>query len=181
MIKSAVSIQILFSLFSMYLYAQTSPGTTEQTNTHSTAVNHHLNELAVFAGATSQVEKKGTHFSLGLDYLRVLNESRRWAAGGFTEVIFTKHPEWLFGLLFYYRSIEAFWIRSGPGIEILKHEETDPECGCVHTTSHTEFLLRAGVGYSFHTKNMTIAPTIDIDFVRSTTAIVWGINIGTSF
>ena len=101
--------------------------------------------------------------------------------GGFAEVIFTKHPEWLFGALLFYQPAGTFWIRTGPGIELLTREETDPECNCVYTTSHTEILYRIGVGYSFHTKNLTFAPSVDLDFVRSTTALVWGLNIGKSF
>ena len=181
MIKSIMFVLIIFSLFNTYLYAQTNPSDKEQTDEHSAVIHHQKNHLALFVGGTSQVEKKGTHFSLGLDYLRVLGESRQWAAGGFTEVIFTKHPEWLFGLLLYHRLGETFWIRTGPGIEILKHEETDPECGCVQTTSHTEFLFRVGIGYSFYTKSLIIAPSVDVDFVRSTTAVVWGLNFGYSF
>jgi hypothetical protein len=177
---------ILFVLISSFMstisvFAQSEITDEVQSEEHSADAHLDKNHLAVFVGGTSQVEKKGTHFSLGLDYLRGLTESRQWAAGGFAEVIFTKHPEWLFGALLFYQPAGTFWIRTGPGIEFLTHEETDPECNCVYTTSHTEILYRIGVGYSFHTKNLTFAPSVDIDFVRSTTAVVWGLNIGKSF
>ena len=175
-----VSIIMLIGSCFGFAYAQE---TDEPLSNQSPTEKDHLdnNHIALFVGATSQVEQKGTHFSLGLDYLRVLSESRQWAAGGFAEVIFTKHPEWLFGALLFYQPAGTFWIRTGPGIEFLTHEETDPECNCVYTTSQTEILYRIGVGYSFHTKDFVFAPSVDIDFVRSTTAIVWGLNIGKSF
>ena len=89
--------------------------------------------------------------------------------------------KWLFGALIYYRLRDQFFIRTGPGIEILKHEEFDPSCGCTHVKSQTEFLYRIGLGYSYHRKNLIITPTIDLDFVRSASALVFGLNIGLAF
>ena len=99
----------------------------------------------------------------------------------YAEIIFTKHPEWVFGALVYYRFYDKFFVRTGPGIEIIKHEETDPECNCIKVDTETEFLYRVGIGYSHHTKNIIFTPTIDIDLVRSETAVVFGINVGFSF
>ena len=50
---------------------------------------------------TGMLEEKSSYFSLGLNYLRVLSPSRKWGAGGFTEVIYTKQPDWVFGGLIY--------------------------------------------------------------------------------
>ena len=145
------------------------------------AEEHHMNELAIFVGGTAKTEIKGTYFSLGLDYLRSLAPSKDWGVGAYTEIIFTKHPEWVFGALVYYRFYDKFFVRTGPGLEIIKHEETDPECNCTNVNTETEFLYRVGIGYSYHTKNIIFTPTIDIDLVRSETALVFGINVGFSF
>ena len=127
------------------------------------------------------LEKKGTYFSLGLDYLRIISDSRKWGAGGFAEVIFADHPEWLFGGLIYYRLVDQFFIRTGPGIEILKHEEIDPEVDCTHVKSQTEFLYRIGLRYSHHIKSLIFSPTVDLDIVRCATALVFGLNVGLAF
>jgi hypothetical protein len=161
--------------------AQSDHSGTEQDEEHATEVHHEMNHLLVFVGGTAMLEKKGTYFSLGLDYLHILSPARNWGAGGFAEVIFAKHPEWLFGGLIYYQFKNQLFIRTGPGIEILKHEETDPTCGCTHTKSQTEFLYRIGLGYNYHTKLLIFAPTVDLDIVRSATALVYGLNVGLAF
>jgi hypothetical protein len=153
----------------------------EENNYHTTHVDQHMNYLQVFVGGTAFYEERGTYFSLGLDYVHVLITTRGWAAGVFAEVIFAKHPEWIFGLLLYRRVYDQFFIRTGPGIEILRHEEIDPECNCVHVNSETEFLYRIGFGYRYHKNSLVITPTVDVDLIRSETALVFGINIGFSF
>lgn len=163
------------------LFAQDNQSDEEQAIDHSGSAHHDLNELAVFAGGTAKTEMKGTYFSLGLDYIRILSSSEEWGAGAFAEIIFAKHPEWVFGALVYFRFYDQFLFRTGPGIEIIKHEEIDPECNCTHVKSETELLYRIGIGYSYHTKKLILAPTVDLDLVRSETALVFGINIGFAF
>jgi len=174
---------ILIAVFviTVPLFAQDNQSEEKEVKMPITEDHHHMNHLVVFAGGTAMLEKKGTYFSLGLDYLRILSKSRNWGAGGFAEVIFAKHPEWVFGVLIYYRLLNQFFIRTGPGIEILKHEEIDPECNCTHVKSETEFLYRVGLGYSYHSNNLILSPTIDLDLVRSASALVFGINIGFAF
>jgi hypothetical protein len=179
--KSIFFALIVLPLFYGNISAQSHPTSEDHSIKDSGSVHHDLNELAVFAGVTAKTEKKGTYFSLGLDYVRFLSSSEKWGAGAFAEIIFTKHPEWVFGALLYFRFYDKFLIRTGPGIEIIKHEEIDPECNCTHVKSETEFLYRIGVGYSHHTKNLIITPTIDMDLVRSETALVFGLNIGIAF
>lgn len=77
----------------------------------------------------------------------------------------------------FYGLTEHLWIRTGPGIEIL-HEENEHNG---ETESKTEFLFRVGTGYDIHLGMFTISPSIDIDFLRSTTTLVWGVNFGLSF
>jgi hypothetical protein len=174
-------ILIFFYLSIANVAAQSELSNTEGQEAHNGKTHHEMNHVAVFAGGTAMLEKNDINFSLGLDYLRILTESRDWGAGGFAEVIFAKHNEWLFGGLIYYRIKNQFFIRTGPGIEIIKHEETDPVSGQTHLKSQTELLYRIGVGYSHHIKNMIISPTIDLDLVRSADALVFGLNIGWAF
>ena len=146
-----------------------------------TSIEHesyfHYNHFAVFTGASSLFERDDTHFTLGLDYLRYFSPESNFGAGVFAEAIFAHHTEWLFGALLYYGLTEHLWVRTGPGIEILQE---DLECGC-GTETKTEFLIRIGAGYSIHFGRFFIDPSIDIDFLRSSTTLVWGLNFGTAF
>jgi hypothetical protein len=168
-------------MFNSDIYAQNDRVITEESEDHSTQVHQEMNHLAAFVGGTAMLENKGSYFTLGLDYMRLLSVSRDWAVGGFAEVIFAKHPEWQFGALIYYRLAGQFFIRTGPGIEILRYEEIDPECNCVHVNSEIEFLYRIGIGYAYHKDSLVLTPTVDLDLVRSATALVFGVNIGFVF
>jgi hypothetical protein len=179
--KAILLVFISVLIFYGNLLAQDQQSTEKSSQEISEEAHHDMNELAAFIGGTAKLENKGTYFSLGLDYLRALSSSRKWGAGGFAEVIFTKHPEWVFGGLIYYRSVYQLFIRTGPGIEILRHEEIDPECNCTHVKSKTEFLYRIGLGYSYHKNSLVLSPTLDLDIGRSTTAFVFGVNVGFSF
>ena len=138
--------------------------------------NHsYQNEIAVFIGGTSQSEKSETNFTLGADYLRLLSPHKPWIFGLYGEAIFAAHTEYVFGAIIAYKITPHFWIRSGPGIEILQ------EASHGQTKTTAEFLYRVGMGYSFHMSNITISPSLDFDFVRHHDALVWGINIGKEF
>ena len=140
--------------------------------------NHfNYNHVAVFTGASSLFERDATYFTLGADYIRYFSPESDFAAGIYTEVIFADHTELLFGAVLFYGLTEHLWIRTGPGIEILQE---DLECGC-GTETKTEFLIRIGTGYSIHFGKFFIDPSIDIDFLRSSTTLVWGVNFGTAF
>ena len=77
----------------------------------------------------------------------------------------------------FYGLTEHLWIRTGPGIEILQEEKEHNG----ETESKTEFLIRIGAGYSIHFGKFFIDPSIDIDFLRSSTTLVWGVNFGRAF
>ena len=149
-----------------------------QSENHETSLdgeNHfHYNHFALFVGASSLFEREETHFTLGADYVRYLSPESNFAVGIYTEAIFAHHTEWLFGAVLFYRLTEHLWIRSGPGIEILQEEIAHTG----ETESKTEFLYRVGAGYSFHFGRISIAPSVDLDFVRSSPTLVWGVNIG---
>jgi hypothetical protein len=173
---------ILFSLTAQILlvgivYAQHAE--TETAGPHKNEHTTHWNHIAVFDGATSKFEKEGTHFTLGLDYIRKFPPSGRWAISIFGEAIFEEHTEWLIGIPLFYRLYDNLWVRTGPGIEILQEEEHDH--GETKTEIKVEFLWRVGIGYDFEFGKYSIAPSIDVDFGRSTTAVVWGLNFGYGF
>jgi len=151
----------------------------EMAGTHKNEHSIHWNHIAVFGGATSKFEKEGTHFSIGMDYLRKFPAKGNLAISLFAEAIFEEHIEWLFGIPVIYWVSDNLWIRTGPGIEILQEEKHDH--AETKTETKTEFLWRAGVGYDIEFGKYNLAPSIDIDFERSTTALVWGLNFGYGF
>ncbi len=81
------------------------------------------------------------------------------------------------GAVLIYEVTEHIWIRSGPGIEILQEEIGHTG----ETESKTEFLYRVGAGYSFHFGRFSIDPSVDLDFIRNSTTLVWGVNFGMGF
>jgi hypothetical protein len=137
----------------------------------------HHNHIALFVGASTLLERDHTSFTLGADYIRYFSPESDFAAGVYTEAIFSHHTEWLFGVVFFYGLTEHLWVRTGPGIEILQE---DLECGYA-TKTKAEFLIRIGAGYSIHFGNFSVDPSIDIDLLRSSTTLVWGLNFGTAF
>ena len=152
-----------------------------QSENHETSLggeNHfHYNHFALFGGASTLFEGNHTSFTLGADYIRYFSPESKFAAGIFTEAIFAHHTEWLFGAVLFYGITKHLWIRSGPGIEILQEEIGHTG----ETESITEFLYRVGAGYSFHFGRISITPSVDLDFVGSSTTLAWGVNFGMGF
>lgn len=134
------------------------------------------NEIFVFFGGTSYIDHDGDYFSVGVDYGRILTD--HFGVGLWVEVIYAEHTEYTGGLPFYFFQ-NHFWFRIAPGFEILQ-EAKDPHHPH-ETESVTEFLLRAGFGYAFHYGEIVIAPSLDADFVRTTVALVYGVNVGYAF
>jgi len=137
----------------------------------------YYNHFALFVGASTIFERDNTNFTLGADYVRYFSPESDLAAGIFSEAVFAHHTEWLFGVVMFYGLTEHLWVRTGPGIEILQE---DLLCGC-GTKTNTEFLVRIGAGYSIHFGKFFVDPSIDVDFLRSSTTLVWGLNFGTAF
>jgi len=137
----------------------------------------HYNHVAVFIGASSLFERDATYFTLGADYIRYFSPKSDFAVGVYSEAIFAHHTEWLLGLVVFYGLTKHLWIRSGPGIEILQEENEHSG----ESESKTEFLIRIGAGYSVHIGRFFIDPSIDLDFLRSSTTLVWGVNFGMAF
>lgn len=151
---------------------------TESNQNHSQhQINH--NHVAIFLGGTTFFKKGESHFSVGLDYVHRPNVEKPWAFSIFGEAIFAKHTEYLVGLPIYYSFNNIWWIRAGPGIEIIQEEEHHGSE--IETKTEVEFLFRFGVGMPIHIGNFGITPSIDFDLVRNNDAIVWGVNFGYGF
>jgi len=154
----------------------------EKKESHESSHSEHRHHLAALVGATSNLDKKHTDFTLGGDYHYRL--ASRWAVGGFGEAVFAEHTEYLFGVPLYFFPSSSFWLRAGPGVEFAKESEEShsrSSSGEGHVTSETKFLFRFGAGYNFEVGGLTITPSLDFDLVRSANALVWGVGIGKGF
>ena len=180
MIKSITvlinTLILIGSFINIHLYAQSIEAESDHTEPHYPV---HHNHIALFAGATTQLEQKGTQFSVGADYVRYLDVEANWGVSLFGEAIFAKHTEYLFGLTLYHHFTRSLWIRTGPGVEFIQeevagHSEHD-------TDTQAELLYRLGAGYHFHISGFTLSPSVDLDIVRKHTALVWGISLGKEF
>ena len=116
---------------------------------------------------------------MGVDYLYRPNNENPWAYSIMVEAVFAEHTEYVIALPIYHYIMGEWWLRAGPGIEIIQQEEHHGNE--VETKAHIEFLFRIGTGYSFHVGNIVWSPSVDIDLVRNNDALVWGLNIGYSF
>ena len=165
---SRYAILALIILFSSSLMGQSKTDSTRQKIIY--------NEIFVFIGGTSYIDHQGDYFSAGLDYAHRLSDHT--GIGVWGEAIFAEHTEWTFGVPFYYFN-NHFFVRVAPGVEFLQ-EAKDPDHPH-ETESVTAFLFRAGFGYAFHFGNILIAPSFDVDWVRTTVAAVYGVNVGYAF
>jgi hypothetical protein len=173
--KIIIVLSVIF-LLPFYLCSQN-----DNHKTNSKEESHfHYNHFALFAGASSLYEKNETHFTLGADYIRYFSPECDFAVGIYSEVIFAHHTEWIFGSVIIYAPTKNLRIRSGPGIELIQ-EEVHSDCNCNTTKTMVEFLIRIGTLYDFHLGKFSISPSLDIDFLRSTTTLVWGVSFGMGF
>ena len=151
-------------------------------NTDSEKVESHKayhSHVALFLGSTTFYKNDKSYFSVGADYVYRPNPEKPWAYSIIGEVIFAEHTEFVIALPVYYHLISHWWMRAGPGMEIIQEEEHHGDE--VETKTHLEFLFRIGTGYAFHVGRIVLTPSVDIDFVRNNDALVWGLNIGYSF
>ncbi|MCK5456623.1 MAG: hypothetical protein KAI45_05800 [Melioribacteraceae bacterium] len=167
--------------FIIFILDSTNAQSSKNDNSHKENSQHilHHNHVAIFLGSTTFFKKGESHFSVGLDYVYRPNVEKPWAFSIFGEAIFAEYTEYLVGLPVYYSFNNIWWLRAGPGIEVIQEEEHHGDE--VETKTEVEFLFRFGVGVPIHLGNFGITPSIDFDLVRNHDAIVWGFNFGYGF
>ena len=142
------------------------------------SAHFHPNHIAVFAGATTELkEAKGSHFTLGVDYVRRFGSVGQWGLGGFGEVIFHDEHEWLFGAAGYFFPLRSLWVQAASGVEFYKEGHGTHES----TETKTSFLLRFGAGYQIDLPGFSVTPLALLDLVRNTETLVWGVSLGKGF
>lgn len=145
-----------------------SPDVHEQHDTHS----YHRHHVVGVVAATTNLDHDQTDFTLGGEYVYRL--SPRWGTGGFGEVVFADHREWLLGVPLLFHVNPSFWLRAGLGAQVIPGEQ--------QATTEVKWLVRVGTGYNFEVGGgMMVTPFLDLDLVRHPRALIWGLGIGKGF
>jgi hypothetical protein len=147
---------------------------------------HHLNDVAIFLGATDEPGHP-TEFTWGLDYKRRVAE--RWAvgglfdyAGGLRNAIVAASVTWF--------PIGNLTLTAAPGIEFHRGRGSSEDCNCPHALTSddsggngevdedaTYFVFRVGVGWGFPIGNSyAIEPQVNLDLVEGEKVWVYGLN-----
>jgi hypothetical protein len=170
------STQLLFG-FAVFILtnpvfsiAQVHQGDSDHESNH----HHDKNHLALFLGASSNLEHSHTAFTLGLDYEYRFAE--KFGTGLLAEYIFEDQAEVLLGVPIVWHPVQNLKIMAAPlvAFSILK---VIPD----GTQLHLELGLRLGTAYDFHFKNNSIGPAINLDFIDGNTVLVYGLNFGVGF
>jgi len=156
---------------------------------HETAGIHeeeteHLNTVGLFGGGTVKRGEPG-EATLALEYTRRFRHGEKiWPVwlGAVGEVVLADEKEYLLILVAYWRPPHSqAWLRTGPGVEWTTEESHEAGHG-ESTETTTEFVYRLGGGYTMELGGgIGLAPSLDLDFVRSTVAVVFGFTLEYGF
>lgn len=156
---------------------------------------HHHNHLALFSGATSNIEHKSTNLSIGFDYEhRFSFIDGLFGIGLFGELVFTEHNEILVGIPIFLHPAEKLKFIIAPAT--IKYEEENFENNqhilqykndyiqaqeSSNIKKHNDFLFRVGLTYDFHFYDFSFSPTFNIDIHNGNFIFVYGFSIGFGF
>ena len=126
----------------------------------------HRNHLAAVGGFARHHGKDANY--LGLEYEYQLNE--RWAIGGFYEQTFNGFDIEALGITGTYKPGAGWKLMGGIGSE----GKLD--------NNKSKWLVRAGIGYSFHVGHLTVTPLFTADWIEdNSTALYLGAAVGFGF
>ena len=173
-------ICIAISLFSTNAISQ---HTEEEHSDHPSEKSHHFHKhhMSLFGGMTTNFTQNDNFLTVGLDYeYRLPFAHNKFGVGLGAEYDSGDTKEMLFELLLIYHPVGGLKFVTGPMFAIVEehvegnhgtHEEGE-------TTTENEFGFRIGCAYDFHVNKFTISPTVNLDFISQTTAMVYGIAFG---
>lgn len=151
----------------------------------------HRNALGITIGGTYESEEQDRFFTLGAEYERLFNP-------GFGAILAVEYinevDAWVLVAPLVYRHRSGFRLLAGPGLELKPRrrgdEHEDGSAGSLEDglppTEENLFLWRFGVAYNQGVgERYTIAPAVDVDFVREdghwVWAVVFAVTIGIDF
>ena len=156
----------------------------------------HSHHLALFGGATTNLEVKHTDPTAGIDYeFRLPFWDNVIGIGIFGEAVFAEHIEFLAGGLIIVHPIAGLKVFAGGGAVRVEHTvQSIPETiplkiksdrilanGSEETEVKFEPLIRGGIGYDFHFEQFSIGPVVSADYINKNTLLVYGLSLGIGF
>jgi len=181
-----VIICIAVSLFSTNVISQnhedklSDPHSEESQDDEQSNETHdfHKNHLAFFGGMTTNFEHHDNLFTVGVDYeYRLPFVDNKFGIGFGAEYLNGDNTELLFELLLVYHPVGRLKFVTAPMFVIIEeHSEEDAgahEAG--ETITKNEFGFRIGTGYDFHINEITIGPTVNLDFIGKSPSLAYGI------
>jgi len=142
----------------------------------------HRNHIGLFLGATygELAEPHGTAsladghgpdagnknaFTLGIDYHYRLN--RLLGVGAFWDHAFGYFRTTVVAPGLFVRPVEQVLILAAPGVELHEGEK--------------EFVFRLGFYYEFHVDQLSLSPTVAVDFLEGKQVLIYGLTMGFGF
>ena len=130
------------------------------------AAEGHPHHLALASGYARQSHKDAGFVGLEYEY-RV---SSKFGIGGYAETTWGDFDLEAGGLIFTYRPSGGWKIFGGPGVERKLGTKKD------------KGLVRLGVGYDFHFRNVSIGPMVAVDLIEDLTHVTYvGVAFGIGF
>jgi len=145
----------------------------------------HRNAFGLVVGGTYESEEEDTFFTIGVEYERVIKP--RFAVLFEVEHI-SEIDAWVVAAPFVYRHRSGLRLLAGPGLEVKtrRRPSMQGEGGFEGRKEENLFLMRFGALYNVQLgKSKTIAPTLNLDYVREdghwVEALVLAVTFGFEF
>lgn len=143
----------------------------------------HKHHIAIFGGAGTNFKHHTTEPAMGIDYEYRINNLV--GLGGVAEVEFASDPAYLVSIPLFFHPANGLKIYAGPAIaSTFQHHASTPNDlhagDQIEAERELQFGGRIGAAYDFTFGKITVGPTVNCAFAK-TTALIYGINFGIGF
>lgn len=143
---------------------------------HGESHHVHSHHLAIFSGATNNIDAEHTDFTLGAEYeYRLPIWQNRLGIGVIGERVFADQPENILAGAALLHVGKGLKFLAAPGVVFAKHESHG------ETETVKEFLFRTGVAKDFHVGRFSVTPALNFDFIKGHVSVVYGLTFGKGF
>ncbi len=168
---SLLILGLLWPLMQANTFAQLHEEHSTESHLHE---QNHKNHLALFNGATTNLDHGSTAYTIGLEHEYRI--SKLIGSGSLLEYVAAEHAEIIIGLPFFIHPHNGLKIIAAPLI-ILGKETNEPT---MESRTTTDFAFRIGFGYDFHLGAWSFGPDAYFDYGHSK-SLVYGLSIGLGF
>jgi hypothetical protein len=167
-----VFILVILSMNGINSFAQHGHKEDKPHNEGHENLKHHI---ALFNGATTNLDHSSTNYSLGLEYEFKLNSLIGLGLMG--EYVAVEKGELVGGIPVFIHITKAFTLTGSP---VLINYEKHHEGSQTDSERETHIAFRTGISYSFHMGALSLSPIVNYE-IGETQSLVYGINIGIGF